>query len=162
SAPGWLNLRAYQPEKQVKYDKESLVLHEAVPGQIFQGSLARSLKELPEFRKFYGNSAYAEGWALYAESLGSQLGVYKDPYSRFGQLASEGSGGAAGNRYWDSLDGMDAGAGTGIFEGACSDASAVGGGSLHQLASAGAFLQDGAAEDRGAAQESGAKAGAKI
>ena len=89
SAPGWFNLRAYQPEKQVKYDKEALVLHEAVPGHIFQGSLARSLKELPEFRKFYGNSAYAEGWALYAESLGSQLGVYKDPYSRFGQLASE-------------------------------------------------------------------------
>ena len=75
--PGWFNLRAYQPEKQVKYDKESLVLHEAVPGHIFQGSLARSLKGLPEFRKFYGNSAYAEGWALYAESLGSQLGVYQ-------------------------------------------------------------------------------------
>jgi uncharacterized protein (DUF885 family) len=89
SAPGWFNLRAYQPEKQVKYDKESLVLHEAVPGHIFQGSLARSLQQLPDFRKFYGNSAYAEGWALYAESLGTQLGVYKDPYSRFGQLASE-------------------------------------------------------------------------
>src|ERR1017187_3480666 len=89
SAPGWFNLRAYQPEKQVKYDKESLVLHEAVPGHIFQGSLARSMKGLPDFRKFYGNSAYAEGWALYAESLGSQLGVYKDPYNRFGQLASE-------------------------------------------------------------------------
>ena len=89
SAPGWFNLRAYQPEKQVKYDKESLVLHEAVPGHIFQGSLARSQKGLPEFRKFYGNSAYAEGWALYAESLGAQLGLYKDPYNRFGQLASE-------------------------------------------------------------------------
>jgi uncharacterized protein (DUF885 family) len=89
SAPGWFNLRAYQPEKQVKYDKESLVLHEAVPGHIFQGSLARSMKGLPDFRKFYGNSAYNEGWALYAESLGSQLGLYKDPYSRFGQLASE-------------------------------------------------------------------------
>jgi uncharacterized protein (DUF885 family) len=89
SAPGWFNLRAYQPEKQVKYDKEALVLHEAVPGHIFQGSLARSMKGLPEFRKFYGNSAYAEGWALYAESLGTHLGVYKDPYSRFGQLASE-------------------------------------------------------------------------
>ena len=89
SAPGWFNLLAYQPEKQVKYDKEALVLHEAVPGHIFQGSLARSMKGMPEFRKFYGNSAYAEGWALYAESLGSKLGVYKDPYSRFGQLASE-------------------------------------------------------------------------
>jgi uncharacterized protein (DUF885 family) len=89
SAPGWFNLRAYQPEKQVKYDKESLVLHEAVPGHIFQGSLAHSIKSLPEFRKFYGNSAYSEGWALYAESLGEHLGVYKDPYNRFGQLASE-------------------------------------------------------------------------
>jgi len=89
SAPGWFNLKAYQPEKQVRYDKESLVLHEAVPGHIFQGSLAHSLKGLPDFRKFYGNSAYAEGWALYAESLGSELGVYKDPYNRFGQLASE-------------------------------------------------------------------------
>jgi uncharacterized protein (DUF885 family) len=89
SAPGWFNLRAYQPEKQVKYDKEALVLHEAVPGHIFQNSLAHSQKGLPEFRKFYWNSAYGEGWALYAESLGSQLGVYKDPYNRFGQLASE-------------------------------------------------------------------------
>ncbi len=89
SAPGWFNLRAYQPEKQVKYDKEALVLHEAVPGHIFQISLARTQKGLPEFRQFYGNSAYAEGWALYAESLGSHLGLYKDPYNRFGQLASE-------------------------------------------------------------------------
>ena len=89
SAPGWMNLKSYQPEKQVKYDKEALVLHEAVPGHIFQGSLARSLKGLPDFRRFYGNSAYAEGWALYAESLGSELGVYKDPYNKFGQLASE-------------------------------------------------------------------------
>src|SRR5882762_356370 len=89
SAPGWFNLRAYQPEKQVKYDKESLVLHEAVPGHVFQNSLARAQAGLPEFRRFYGNSAYGEGWALYAESLGSQLGVYRDPYNKFGQLASE-------------------------------------------------------------------------
>jgi uncharacterized protein (DUF885 family) len=89
STPGWFNLQAYQPEKQVKYDKEALVLHEAVPGHIFQISLAHSLPGLPDFRKFYNNSAYAEGWALYAESLGSQLGVYKDPYNRLGQLASE-------------------------------------------------------------------------
>jgi len=89
STPGWFNLRAYQPEKQVKYDKESLTLHEAIPGHIFQGTLARSQKGLPEFRKFYGNSAYAEGWALYAESLGSQLGLFKDPLNKFGQLASE-------------------------------------------------------------------------
>jgi len=74
SVPGWFNLNTYQPEKQARYDKEALTLHEAVPGHIFQGSLARSQQGLPEFRRFYGNSAYGEGWALYAESLGSQLG----------------------------------------------------------------------------------------
>ena len=89
TAPGWMNLNTYQPEKQVKYDKEALVLHEAVPGHVLQLSLAEALSGLPEFRKFYSNSAYVEGWALYAESLGSQLGVYRDPASHFGQLASE-------------------------------------------------------------------------
>jgi uncharacterized protein (DUF885 family) len=87
--PGWFNLNTYQPEKQARYDKESLTLHEAVPGHIFQGSLARSQQGLPEFRRFYSNSAYGEGWALYAESLGSQLGLYRDPYSHYGELASE-------------------------------------------------------------------------
>jgi uncharacterized protein (DUF885 family) len=89
STPGWFNLNTYEPEQQVKYDKESLVLHEAVPGHVFQLTLAHSLKELPDIRRFYGNSAYTEGWALYAESLGAKLGLYRDPYSRFGQLASE-------------------------------------------------------------------------
>jgi prolyl oligopeptidase len=89
SAPGWMNLNAYQPEKQVKYNKEALVLHEAVPGHVFQITLAQALSGLPDFRKFYSNSAYVEGWGLYAESLGQQLGVYTDPASRFGQLASE-------------------------------------------------------------------------
>ena len=89
SVPGWFNLNTYQPEKQARYDKEALTLHEAVPGHIFQGSLARSQQGLPEFRRFYSNSAYGEGWALYAESLGSQLGLYRDPYSHYGELASE-------------------------------------------------------------------------
>ena len=89
SAPGWFNLNTFEPEKQFRYDKESLVLHEAVPGHVFQGAVARSIAGLPEFRKYYGNSAYAEGWALYAESLGKDLGIYRDPYSRYGQLASE-------------------------------------------------------------------------
>lgn len=89
SVPGWFNLNTYQPEKQVRYDKQALVLHEAVPGHVFQGSVARSLTNIPEFRKFYGNSAYAEGWALYCESLGDKLGLYKEPYDRFGRLASE-------------------------------------------------------------------------
>ncbi len=88
SRPGWFNLNTYQPEKQVRYDQESLVLHEAIPGHIFQGAVATQ-EALPDLRRFYTNSAFGEGWALYAESLGSQLGLYKDPYSRFGQLTSE-------------------------------------------------------------------------
>jgi len=89
STPGWFNLNTYQPEKQVRYDQEALVLHEAVPGHIFQGAVARQQPDLPDLRRFYTNSAFGEGWALYAESLGAQLGLYKDPYSRFGQLSSE-------------------------------------------------------------------------
>jgi len=89
SVPGWMNLNTYQPEKQVRYDKQALVLHEAVPGHIFQLTLARALTGIPDFRRFYSNSAYIEGWGLYAESLGDQLGVYRDPADHFGQLASE-------------------------------------------------------------------------
>jgi len=89
STPGWFNLNTYQPEKQFRMDKQALTLHEAVPGHVFQGAVARSVTGLPEFRKYYGNSAYAEGWALYAESLGADLGLYKDAYSRYGQLSSE-------------------------------------------------------------------------
>jgi uncharacterized protein (DUF885 family) len=89
TTPGWFNLNTYQPERQLKYDLEALVLHEAVPGHIFQITLAQSLQGLPELRRFYSNTAYIEGWALYAESLGSRLGMYRDPSSRFGQLSSE-------------------------------------------------------------------------
>ncbi len=89
SGPGWMNLNTYQPEKQMRYDKESLTLHEAVPGHVLQGAIVQSITGLPEFRRFYFNSAYGEGWALYAESLGSELGLYRDPYTRFGRLASE-------------------------------------------------------------------------
>jgi len=89
STPGWFNLNTYQPEKQVRYDQESLVLHEAIPGHIFQHAVASQQSELPDLRRFYAYSAFGEGWALYAESLGAHLGVYRDPASRFGQLASE-------------------------------------------------------------------------
>jgi uncharacterized protein (DUF885 family) len=83
-------MNTYKPQEQVKYRVEALVLHEAIPGHHLQISTALELEGLPEFRKAFSASAFVEGWALYAESLGPELGsVYLDPATKFGQLASE-------------------------------------------------------------------------
>jgi uncharacterized protein (DUF885 family) len=89
SRPAWFNMNTYRPTEQVKYRTEALVLHETVPGHHLQIGIARELQGLPEFRKVFRAAAFSEGWGLYAESLGSELGVYADPTTKFGQLASE-------------------------------------------------------------------------
>ena len=71
------------------YGDEDLFLHEAIPGHHFQVSLQQENQQLPDFRKFNWFGAYGEGWALYTESLGVELGLYKDPYQYFGMLGNE-------------------------------------------------------------------------
>ena len=87
--PAWFNMNTYRPLEQVRYRTEALVLHETVPGHHLQIGIARELQGLPEFRKVFTAAAFSEGWGLYAESLGSELGVYADPTTKFGQLTSE-------------------------------------------------------------------------
>lgn len=87
--PGWFNVNTYDLKSRPKWAMEDLALHESVPGHHIMYSLIEELGELPAWRKWDVYPAMSEGWALYAESLGSDLGLYKDPYSKFGQLTAE-------------------------------------------------------------------------
>jgi uncharacterized protein (DUF885 family) len=89
SRPGVFYYNAYDLPSRSIIGTETLYLHEGAPGHHFQISLAQENDKLPAFMRFGGNTAFAEGWALYAETLGPELGFFKDPYQRFGHLDDE-------------------------------------------------------------------------
>lgn len=87
--PGRVNVNLYHPTDRLLLNVEAIAYHEGVPGHHLQFSTADTLQGLPTFRKFASYDAYSEGWALYAEQLGRELGFYQDPYSEYGRLQNE-------------------------------------------------------------------------
>ena len=87
--PGTFFFNAYDLPSRTTPGMTTLYLHEGAPGHHFQISLAQENEKLPKFMRFGGNTAYVEGWALYSETLGYEMGFYKDPYQRFGTLSDE-------------------------------------------------------------------------
>jgi uncharacterized protein (DUF885 family) len=89
SRPGRIRVDTYNPTGRSLADVESVAYHEGLPGHHLQISIAQELQDVPEFRKFNGYTAFEEGWGLYAERLGKDVGFYQDPYSDFGRLQGD-------------------------------------------------------------------------
>ena len=89
SRPGHINVNEWDPEHRLLLNVEAIAYHEGIPGHHLQISLAQELPELPQFRKYEGYTAFVEGWALYSERLGKEVGRYQDPYSQYGRLENE-------------------------------------------------------------------------
>jgi uncharacterized protein (DUF885 family) len=87
--PGIFYINTFNLKAQPNFGIETLSLHEAAPGHHFQISIQQELTDLPRFRRFNGYTSYVEGWALYAESIGKELGVFTDPYQWYGRLSDE-------------------------------------------------------------------------
>ncbi|WP_394176732.1 DUF885 domain-containing protein [Thalassotalea litorea] len=89
SRPGIFYINTHNLKAQPKFILETLSIHEASPGHHFQITIQQEVKDLPMFRKFGGYTVFSEGWALYAESLGKELGLFTDPYQWYGRLSDE-------------------------------------------------------------------------
>ncbi len=89
SRPGHINVNEWDPQHRLMLNVEAIAYHEGIPGHHLQLSLAQELSGLPEFRKYEDYTAFVEGWALYAERLGKEVGHYRDPYSEYGRLENE-------------------------------------------------------------------------
>ncbi len=89
SRPGRYYINLYDMSNQATYQMDALAYHEGIPGHHMQIAIAQELKNIPEFRKNGGNTAYVEGWALYSEKIPKEIGFYQDPYADFGRLAME-------------------------------------------------------------------------
>lgn len=87
--PGYFFANTYALDTRPRWEMEALTLHEAVPGHHLQIALQQEMENVPWFRQVSSYTAFSEGWGLYSESLGKEMGFYKDPYSRFGQLTYE-------------------------------------------------------------------------
>ena len=87
--PGWLLVNTFDLKARPKWSMESLTAHEAVPGHHLQYSLAEEIEDVPEWRRWDIYPVFSEGWGLYAETIGGELGLYQDPYSKYGQLTNE-------------------------------------------------------------------------
>lgn len=89
SRPGRYYVNTYNMDDEARYQMEALTYHEAIPGHHMQIAIAQELKDVPKFRRHEFFTSYIEGWALYAEKLGKEVGKYEDPYSDFGRLSME-------------------------------------------------------------------------